>query len=194
MLTQKYFAPHALVSALPSSRVVAVLARSAVVHPLVIQSLATRVLRSESVGVLLGDNHFDLYALMRLLQAHTRQRAPLLDRVEISRAFTCYQLHQRLLTLDPARKKWRALYVLGLLDTFYDESVAAPEATQLLHACLRTSRSLAAKNLSVLMTISAPPQPGREKFIAQVAQMADVYLELQAPPGPAGPRQRKMFD
>lgn len=194
MLTQKYFPPSALTSALPPSRVVAVIARASVVHPLVIQSLATRILRSESVGVLLGDNRFDLYELARLVQAHLGQRAPLLDRVEISRAFTCYQLHQRLLTLDPAQKNWRALYVLGLLDTFYDESVAVHEAARLLQAGLKACRSLAARNLPVLMTISASPQPGREKFIAQVANMADVYVELQAPPGPPVPLQRKMFD
>ncbi len=161
-----------------TSQVVAVAARDSFSHPLVIRSLAAHAARGERLGVLIGHNRFDVYALSRLALEHSLDPRPLLARIELSRAFTCHQLHRRILTLGvPHMQRWSALYVLGLLDTFYDEDVKHHEASRLLNESLRKLKEIAASGLPVLITVSAAQEPGREHFLEVVASQADMYWE-----------------
>jgi hypothetical protein len=160
------------------SQVIAVAARESYSHPLVIQSLAAHAARGERLGVLIGHNRFDVYALSRLAVEHGLDPRPILERIELSRAFTCHQLHRRILTLGvPHTKRWSALYVLGLLDTFYDEDVKHHEARRLLSESLAKLKEIAVSGLPVLITVSAPHEPGREHFLEVVARDADLYWE-----------------
>jgi len=172
-------------------RVVALNAPDTLVHPRVIQSLAIRTRRGEHVGVIIGHNRFALHTFTRLAHDHGGDPASLLDRIELSRAFTCYQLHRRVLTLNAsAVRRWRALYVLGLLDTFYDESVKPHEAARLLNETLAQLKRIARAGLSVLITFSPPRESGRENFSQLVARAVDEYWELAVPiPHNAAPRQ-----
>ncbi len=158
-------------------QVIALAAPDASAHPLALNSLAARVERGELVGVLIGHNRFDLYSLMGWARQHKLNTQRLLAHVELSRAFTCHQLHRRLMTIDPGRR-WRALYVLGLLDTFYDESVPYHESAQLLHGCLVQLKQIARMGLPVLITLSLPKEPGREGLIELVAHGVDEYWAL----------------
>jgi hypothetical protein len=173
------------------SQVVAVAARDSFTHPLVIQSLAAHAARGERLGVLIGHNRFDVYALSRLAIEHGLDPRPMLERIELSRAFTCHQLHRRILTLGtPHTERWSALYVLGLLDTFYDEDVKQYEARRLLSECLVKLKEIAAGGLPVLITVSAPQEPGREHFLEMVAGQADMYwAPVEEAPRLTGPRQ-----
>ncbi len=156
---------------------------------MVIRSLAAQAARGERVGVVVGHNRFDLYALARLAQSHGLDPRPLLARIELSRAFTCHQLHRRIMTLDPAKRRWSALYVLGLLDTFYDEDVKGYEAARLLRESLARLRALSDEG-PVLVTVFAPKEPGREHFLELTAQAVDVYWEppREAQALPAAPQ------
>ncbi len=158
-------------------QVIALSAPDASAHPLALTSLAARVERGELVGVLIGHNRFDLYSLMRWARQRKLNPQRLLAHVELSRAFTCHQLHRRLMTLDPGRP-WRALYVLGLLDTFYDEAVPYYEAAQLLRDCLVQLKQIARTGLPVLITLSLPKEPGREGLSGLVAHGVDEYWAL----------------
>ncbi len=173
----------------PPARVAALAARESWAHPLVIDSIHVRARRGERLGVIVGHNRFDVYALARLALSQGLDPRPLLARVDVSRAFTCHQLHRRVLT--PFSKShqaddiqiessWSALYVLGLLDTFYDEDVKLHEAQRLLSQVLARLKELAADGLPVLITVSAPREPGREHLLAAVAQGADLYWQLSA--------------
>ena len=156
-------------------------APDSVIHPLVIQSLAQRAERDECVGVILGNNRFELYALLRLAHDHGFNAERVLAQIQISRAFTCHQLHHRVLTLDrEPTQQWRALYVLGLLDTFYDESVPYHEAARLLNDTLTQLKQIARSGLPVLVTFSVPKKPGRENLAKAVARAADYYWEFVA--------------
>ena len=156
------------------SHVVALAAPDSLVHPLVVQSLARRTQRGERVGMVIGHNCFALYTLARLARAGGGDPARRLDCIELSRAFTCYQLHRRILTLDAALlQRWRALYVLGLLDTFFDESIEYHQAAHLLNDVLTQLKRVTRTGLPVLITLSAPPKPGRESFLELVAASAD---------------------
>ena len=160
------------------SQVAAVAARESYSHPLVIQSLAAHAARGERLGVLVGHNRFDVYALARLALEHGLDPRPILQRIELSRAFTCHQLHRRILTLDvPHTKRWSALYVLGLLDTFYDADVKPYEARRLLKESLLKLKEIAEGGLPVHITVSGPQEPGREYFLEEVARRADIYWE-----------------
>lgn len=173
------------------SQVAAVAARESYSHPLVIRSLAAHAARGESLGVLVGHNKFDVYALSRLASEHGLDPVPILQRIELSRAFTCHQLHRRILTLAPPHtQRWSALYVLGLLDTFYDEDVKQYEAKRLLYESLRKLKDIAAEGLPVLITVSAPQEPGREHFLEIVAGHADMFwAPVEQAPQLTGPKQ-----
>ncbi len=173
------------------SQVAAVAARELYSHPLVIQSLAAHAARGERLGVLIGHNRFDVYALSRLALEHGLDPRPILERIELSRAFTCHQLHRRILTLGvPHTERWSALYVLGLLDTFYDEDVKQYEARRLLNECLLKLKEVAASGLPTLITVSAPQELGREHFLEEVARQADMYwAPVEEAPRLPAPRQ-----
>ncbi len=162
-------------------QLVAITAPGAFLHPLVVQSLAARDERGERVGVVIGHNRFDLYALTRLARQHGFDPTHWLTQIQLSRAFTCHQLHHRLVTLDhTVTRDWRALYVLGLLDTFYDESVEPPEAARLLNATLAALKQVARTGLPVLITTSVPQVSSRAPLIQATARGVDEYWELAA--------------
>ena len=158
------------------SRVVVAAGADSLTHPLVVQSLAAHAARGERLGVLVGHNRLDVYGIARLVAEHGLDPAVILARIELSRAFTCHQLHRRIITLTERDAwRWSMLYVLGLLDTFYDEDVKYPEVSRLLVESLARLRQLAAAGLPVLVTASAPKEPGRERLLGLVAERADVY-------------------
>jgi hypothetical protein len=96
------------------------------------------------VRVLDGGNRFNAYVVARA----ARGRPEVLNRITVSRAFTCYQvlsLLESTPTLQaasdpPIRNTNRPaplrLVALDLLNTFYDESVQAGERMRLLQACI----------------------------------------------------------
>ncbi len=177
-----YIQPNTALTPVPPLRarqVVAISGSDVQSHPLVIQSLAIQAARGRRLGVLIGHNRLDVYGLARLVRANGLAPEPILARIELSRAFTCHQLHRRILTLRAEQaRRWAALYVLGLPDTFYDEDVAYPEATRLLTESLAHLRQLAAGGLPILITASAPREPGRERLMKLIAARVDYALEL----------------
>jgi hypothetical protein len=81
------------------------------------------------VRVLDGGNQFNAYLVARPLQG----RKDLLERISISRAFTCHQL---LASLERTVSIPAPFIVLDLLRTFFDESVPFSERRRLLEHCL----------------------------------------------------------
>jgi hypothetical protein len=95
-------------------------------------SMLTAIARLGDGGalrVLDGGNRFNAYTVARA----ARGRRDNLERITISRAFTCYQVLS-LLESTPANPF--PFVVLDLLSTFYDESVQAGERKRLLRACI----------------------------------------------------------
>lgn len=161
------------------SQVLALFGRASELHPLVLQSLLLRASRGERLGVVVGDNRLNAYALARWARGYGFDPSALLARIEFSRPFTCHQLHHAVLDLVGERiHAWRALYVLGLLETFWDEDIRYAEATRRLEQVLSRLRQIAAQNRSVLVTLSPPPkETTRQELIARVLRAADVYWQ-----------------
>ena len=177
--------PRALLPALDpgripiESQILVLFGHAAELHPLVLQSLCLRASRGERLGVIVGDNRLNEYAMARLARARGFDPSAVLAQIEFSRPFTCHQLHHGVLDLVGERiGEWRALYVLGLLETFWDEDIRYAEATHLLGQVLARLSQIAAQNRSVLVTLSPPPaETTRLELIARVLDAADAYWQ-----------------
>ena len=86
--------------------------------------------------VLDGGNRFNAYKVARA----ARGRPDVMNRITVSRAFTCYQVLS-LLESTPAIRV--PFVVLDMLSTFYDESVQVGERKRLLRACIMHLERLA---------------------------------------------------
>jgi hypothetical protein len=96
-------------------------------NPTMLDAIA-RLGQRTAVRVLDGGNRFNAYTVARA----ARGRPETLDRITVSRAFTCYQVLS-LLESTPATQV--PFIVLDLLNTFYDESVQVGERKRLLRVC-----------------------------------------------------------
>src|SRR6059036_3890523 len=75
-----------------------------------------------AVAIVDGCNGFDIRALVRFAQQRKLNPDALLDRVFISRGFTCYQMEAAITDMLPAFLSGRrstTAFIFGLLDTFY---------------------------------------------------------------------------
>jgi hypothetical protein len=116
-----------------------------------------------SVRVVDGGNCFNAYRVARALQRllfFARQSArrqmlglegltldALLERIQVSRAFTCYQM-ATLLDALPAGPQ--PVLALGFLDTFYDENAPLIERQRLLQGCMRQLQRLSQQAVVVV--------------------------------------------
>ncbi len=82
-----------------------------------------------ALRVLDGGNRFNAYIVARA----ARGRPEVLNRITVSRAFTCYQVLS-LLESTPAIQV--PFVVLDMLSTFYDESVKIGDRKRLLRSCI----------------------------------------------------------
>jgi hypothetical protein len=84
--------------------------------------------------VLDGGNAFQGYSLARALRRQVVDIAAPLQRVQLSRAFTCYQMAALLDQQDFAP---HPILVLDFLSTFYDQGVRIADRRRLLYRCIR---------------------------------------------------------
>ena len=117
------------------------------VFRLSLQAASVSLLRGVPVALVDGTNRFDVYAVAdfaRRVAAHSTAVPPLapadlLERVFVSRAFTCYQMEAVITERLPrflAREKIPVAVVFGLLDTFYDDQAPLREVQQILRRVL----------------------------------------------------------
>lgn len=146
-----------------------------------------------------GGNSFDGYFVARLARrlalasarppAQPDRRSPppdradpydILDRMHLSRAFTCFQLAE-LIENAPAGPE--PLFVLDLLATFYDESVPLRDSERLLATTLTHLRRLAAVG-PVVVGGREPQTLVKERWLLldQLQAAADAAWMLRPPP------------
>ena len=159
--------------------------------------LLSTIARLGGVGglrILDGGNRFNAYTVARAASG----RQDILNRITVSRAFTCYQVLS-LLESTPATPS--PFVVLDLLNTFYDESVQAGERIRLLRACIAHLERLVApaefhssgmlrNNTEVaggLVSVhppSVPSQTAIELLELLQASAADTFVVQAAPLAP----------
>ena len=127
------------------------------------------------VQVLDGGNRFDVLGLNRELRRRDLPLYTALERVQIARAFTCYQMT----TLLEGRPQSRIpTLVLNLLTTFQDENASLSERLRLLGICLQNLRRWA-QHTAVLTVLH--PQPSEEPFLVHVREAADQVWVFESP-------------
>ncbi len=137
-----------------------------------------------------GGNSFDGYFVARLARRLTVDTHAVLDRLRLSRAFTCFQLAE-LIETSPAGPD--PLFVLDLLSTFYDESVPLRDSERLLAVTLTHLKRLAAAG-PVIVGAREPQTLVKERWtlLDRLQTAADSAWMLRAP-APAEPLQPRLF-
>ena len=143
-------------------------------------SLVARLAERVPLRILDGGNRFNAYAVAR----QARGRPEVLERITVSRAFTCYQV---LALLESTPAVHSPFIVLDLLNTFYDESVQAGERKRLLRGCLAHLHRLeqAAGGVVSVHPPALPSQAASELLGLLQAATPDTYFVQPVPPAPA---------
>ena len=123
--------------------------------------------QTNPVRVLDGGNRFDVLGLNRELRRKDLPFYTALERVQVARAFTCYQMTTML--EQPAPGGIPTL-VLNLLTTFQDENASLSERLRLLETCLYCLQKTASHS-PVLLILH--PQPTEEPFLVRIRETAD---------------------
>jgi len=123
--------------------------------------------QSGPVQVLDGGNRFDVLGLNRALRRRDLPLYTALERVQVARAFTCYQMAT---LLEGHSQGGIPTLVLNLLSTFQDENAPLPERLRLLNICLYNLRKRA--HQAVVLTV-LHPQPAEEPFLFRVRDAVD---------------------
>jgi hypothetical protein len=134
-----------------------------------------------------GANAFDPYILSRLAKAAGQDPKAAMQRLRLSRAFTCHQLETLIAERLPAAiAQYRpGLVVLsGWSHLFHDENVPAPEAFRVLQNTARQIRSLAAAGQPILATHpDEPVTPRLPRLRAMLAHAADGVIGFRQEEG-----------
>jgi len=97
---------------------------------LALQMAAQAMTGNQSIAVVDGCNRFDVHALSRFARIRKIDPTEFLNRIYISRGFTCYQMEQAIAWKLPNfmnKVHSRTALIFGLLDTFYDEQASVRE-------------------------------------------------------------------
>jgi hypothetical protein len=139
----------------------------------------------KGIAILLidGANSFDPYLVVEVAKKMNQPPRDLLDRIFISRVFTCHQM-ETLITerLEEATEKFRSRIVIlsGLLNTFYDEDVPILEALRLLRRSLRKLNALAERHLILALCPDPPARVSQRKgFLNLLKNQAQRIIEAK---------------
>lgn len=150
--------------------------------------------RGHPVRVFDGGNRFDGYFVARLARRLGPQPRTILERIRLSRAFTCFQMAELIENAAPVEHQpIGALFVLDLLTTFYDESVPLRDAERLLSTTLAHLKRLATSG-PVIVGAREPRLLVKERWslLDQLQVAADAAWMLRAP-DEAPPEQLSLF-
>jgi hypothetical protein len=152
-----------------------------------LQEVIVRLAGSGPVRMIVGNNQFDGYSIARMLRRRSRAMNGHLERIQLTRAFTCYQMATLLRETPNAPIP---TMVVGLLATFYDENVPEFESLRVLRECIWELNRL---GRSAPLIVSAEPLPQREALFDAVRDAADVTL-MPAPEQGGTPAQLSLWD
>jgi hypothetical protein len=146
----------------------------------VMTDFTARLALGGPVRVLDGGNRFAAYPLARTVRRYSSQLEEVMRRVQIARAFTCYQM---LALLAQSSEVPIPTLVLDLIATFLDESVALIERRYLLRQA--TDHLLRLSQQAPVAVSSSPltaDQPG--DLLQTLVETADHIVRFEEPPPP----------
>jgi len=139
--------------------------------------------QGQSLRVFDGGNSFDGYFVARQARRFSTHPHAVLERIRLSRAFTCFQLAE-LIETSPANSE--PLFVLNLLSTFYDESVPLRDSERLLATTISHLKRLAAVG-PVIVGAREPRPLVQERWVLldRLQAAADATWLLRTPEEPS---------
>jgi hypothetical protein len=150
---------------------------------LIFKPIAQLAGSGQPVYVVDGDNVFRSYPIAHYARDLKLDPRVALAQVQVSRAFTCYQLAEIVERLSHRAETLRCsgIVCLGLLSTLYDEDVAWPEAQRLLQEVIAHLKVLA-ERWPVIVTVRPPSAKARNRLglIQVLMQQADVVRILES--------------
>jgi hypothetical protein len=133
-----------------------------------------------------GTNRFDLYYITEFARRWGKGVTPpgVLERIFISRAFTCYQMEAVVterLGVYMRRAGAPVALIFGLLDTFYDDQAPLFEVRGCLERVVRALQALKRDNVSVLLASRDwhPASAGRSMLFPRLASSMDRVYALR---------------
>lgn len=139
-----------------------------------------------NLRVLDAGNRFNAYPVAQSIRRQRRDPRVVLERIRLSRAFTCYQV-------DVLLEEWQPLpcptLVFDLLATFYDESVNLPESQRLLRQVIWRLQQLS-KIAPVVVSTRLPATICAERMVLfemLKAQVGELRFEMELTPADLAP-------
>ena len=142
---------------------------------------AAAIARGSSIAVVDGGNRFDAHLIARFAREHRIDPARLLNRIFISRGFTCYQMEQAITNRLPSFLKSRGAstaMIFNPLETFYDEQAPLREVRHILTRVLASLEQMKRNGISVLLACpdrTVSPEERNRLFPALASRMDRVY-------------------
>lgn len=190
---------------------------SSAVFRLSLTAASHALVRGIPIALVDGTNRFDLYYLAefaRRQHVHAGSRAltpeAMLDRIFISRAFTCYQMEAVVTERLPAfldRQGIPVAIIFGLLDTFYDDQAPFFEVKEGVRRIIAALHRIRERNVAVLLASLDMTLEARERnslFPLLASSMDRVYsmteteesprIVLESPAAYAAPAMRVRGD
>jgi hypothetical protein len=113
-----------------------------------------------------------------------------LERIFVSRAFTCYQMEAAITDRLPRfleKKRSSVAIIFGLLDTFYDEQAPLFEVRASVQRIIAALQQLKRNNISVLLALRDMKLASSERnalFPKLLAAMDESYTMMESETGP----------
>lgn len=123
------------------------------VFSLSLKFAASLMVRHERIALVDGCNKAGIHGLAKFAFEKNLQVKEFLERIYISRGFTCYQMEQAIVHELPAflrQIRSRRAVIFGLLDTMYDEQAPFREVSRMLPRILEKVKRLSAAGITFL--------------------------------------------
>lgn len=145
--------------------------------------LAAQLALRGALRILDAGNQCNVYPIAQRLRHCGADVNAALQRIQVQRAFTCYQVEALLAEAQPAPN---ATLVLDLLATFYDQDVRLADAVYLLRGCLTRLQNIAT-HAPVLVSARLPTAACAERMplLAMLRESAAYYWEAEVGHSPS---------
>jgi hypothetical protein len=133
-------------------------------------ALIARLALRAPLRVLDAGNCFPAYPVAREIRRRSAGLDTALERIQVARAFTCYQA---LALLEETPADSTPVLILNLLSTFYDESVRLAERKRLLTRCIQEIQRLRRQAPVGVIVSPRPEQPDNADLLQILERAVD---------------------
>jgi hypothetical protein len=151
------------------------------IFPLSLRLAAYLMLGRKKIAVVDGCNKAGVHVLAKFAGERDLDIKEFLERVYVSRGFTCYQMEQAIVNELPVfldRIQSRNVIILGLLDTMYDEQAPFREVSRMLPRILSRVNAMRSSGISILLTCkeyNVVPKHRNALFRTLKKEMDNIY-------------------